>query len=148
MASRRPPRRPELRRKGRKLRQLSDAAVFDDGETVRFCVDAFGTKKLDVFCPVAQLGDIFSFLGHLAKAAGEARDAPTPPLPHGHNYLAPLPAQRVGFQAGSTPDETLLVVRLFGFDMAFAAPSSGLARMADELGRIARTLSAGSPKPQ
>ena len=144
MASRRPPRHPDLRRKGRKLRELSDAAVFDDGATVGFCVDAFGTKKLDVFCPIAQLGDIFSFLGHLAKAAGESRDAPTPPFLHGHNYLA----QGIGFQAGSTPDETLVVVRLFGFDMAFAVPSSGLARMADELGRIARTLSAGSSKPQ
>jgi len=148
MARRQPPHHPALRRKGRKLRQLSDAAVFDDGETVGFCVDAFGTKKLDVFCSIAELGDIFSFLGNLAKAAGDLRAAPTPPMPQAHNYLAPVPAQGAGFQAGSTPDETLLVVRLFGFDMAFAVPSSGLARIADELGRIARTLSAGPSRPQ
>jgi hypothetical protein len=73
-----------------------------------------------VNCPLPELGDIFSFLGHLAKVAAETQDKEDPPLPAGHNYLAPIPAQGMGFQAGNSPDETLLVMRLFGFDMAFS----------------------------
>lgn len=65
-----------------------------------------------------------------------------------HNFLSPVPARGIGFQAGRSPEETLLVVRLSGFDMAFQIQSSGLASLADELGRIARTLSAGLGKPQ
>jgi hypothetical protein len=129
--------------KGEKLMCLEDAAVFDDGEIVAFTIKSETGKQLRLNCSLPEIGDICSFLATAAKAAGEMRNAPTPPFPHGHNYLAPVPSQGIGFQAGANPGETLLVVRLFGFDMAFSVPSSALVRMADELGRIARTLSAG-----
>ena len=60
----------------------------------------------------------------------------------GGALFAPVPAKGIGFQAGATPDVTLLVMNLFGFAMAFEIPSSGLIEMADELGRVARTMSA------
>jgi hypothetical protein len=128
--------------KGEKLMCLEDPAVFDDGETVAFTIKNATGKQMRVNCSLPEIGDICSFLGTVAKAAGEIRNAPTPPFPHGHNYLAPIPAQGIGFQAGANLGETILVMRLFGFDMAFSVESSGLARIADEVARIARTLSA------
>jgi hypothetical protein len=133
---------------GDKLACLENATVLDDGERVAFTVKGSTGKQMRVHCPLAEIGDVFSFLGHLAKAAGEARNAPTPPVPHTHNYLAPVPAQGIGFQAGDHPDRTLLVVRLFGFDLAFEIQSNELARLADDISRIARTLSAGGNQCQ
>ena len=134
--------------KGEKLLRFENAMYFDNGETVAFTIKTSAGKQLRVHCPIAELGDIFSYLGELAKAAGEARIAPIPPIPQTQNYLAPIPAQGIGFQAGPTLDETLVVVRLFGFDFAFQIQSSGLARLADDVARIARTLSAGGSQVQ
>ncbi len=130
--------------KGDKLGRFDDAMAFDDGEVVAFTVNAANGKQLRVHCPLAELGDIFSYLGQLAKAAGEMRGVPMPPIPQTHNYLAPVPVEGIAFQAGTQPDETLLVMRLSGFDMAFAVSSSGLVALADDVQRIALTLSAGS----
>lgn len=135
--------------RGNKLSGLDNPAVFDDGETVAFTINTDTGEHLRVHCPIAELGQLFAYLGHLAKIAGAMRDAPKPTtLQEGYNDLVPIPADGFGFQAGSNPDETLLMVRLSGFDMAFAAPSSALARMADEFVRIARTLSAGGNQRQ
>jgi hypothetical protein len=133
---------------GGKLLRLSDGAVFNDGEYVVFTVVRHDGKKLRVNCSLPELGDTFCFLGQLARIATESQDKDTPRVPEGHNYLAPIPAQGMGFQAGDSPDETLLVMRLFGFDLGFSVPSNVLVEVADDIARIARTLSAGSGKPQ
>jgi hypothetical protein len=132
---------------GEKLAGLDDAVAFDNGNKVAFTVTTTTGNRMRVHCTLSEIGDIFSYLGSLAKAAGEMRSVPAPSIPQGHDYLAPVPAQGIGFQAGRSLDETLLVVRLSGFDVAFAVPSSELARMADDLVHIARTLSTGSEKP-
>ena len=131
-------------KRGSKLTRLSNAAVFDDGDTVAFTVETEDGEPFAVNCPLLELGDIFNFLGLLAKGAAEMKSA-NPVTPQ--TYLSPITASGIGFAAGRTPDETLLVMRLFGFDMAFAVPSSELERLADDIARIARTLSAGSGKP-
>jgi hypothetical protein len=134
--------------KGERLEGLEDSAAFLDGD-VAFTVKTVSGNTFRVHCPVAELGDIFRYLGHLAKASGDMRDVSTTiPIPQTQNYLAPVPAQGIAFQAGAAPDETLLVMRLHGFDMAFAVSSSGLVALADDIRRIALTLSAGSEKPQ
>jgi hypothetical protein len=133
---------------GGKLLHISEGTPFNDGENVAFTITRHDRKKLRVNCPLAELGDVFTYLGHLAEAAAEAQDREDPPFPAGHDYIAPIPAQAVGFQAGNSPDMTLLIVRLFGFDMAFSVPSNALAEHADDLARIARTLSAGSGRFQ
>lgn len=135
--------------RGDKLAGFEDAMSCDDGETVAFTVKTATGKKLRVNCPLAELGDIFNYLGLLAKAAGEARNVPTPPIPQAHqSYLAPIPVEGIGFAAGAGPDETLLLMRFSGFDMAFAVSSSGLVALADDIRRIALTLSAGGRQPQ
>jgi hypothetical protein len=134
--------------KGDKFAGLDDAMVFDNGETVAFTIQTATGKQMRVNCAVAELGDVFSYLGQIAKAAGEARSVSTLPKPQAHNYLAPVPAQAIGLQAGDRPDETLLVIRLFGFDMAFAVPTSGIVRLADDFVRAGYKLSPGSNQVQ
>jgi hypothetical protein len=128
---------------GDKFSTLVDAVVLPGGGRVAFTIKTVSGKELRVNCALAELGDIFSYLGTLAKAAGEARNAPEPLNLQTHNYLAPIPAQGIGLQAGEKSGETLLVVRLAGFDMAFSVESSGIVRLADEFVRKAHTLSAG-----
>ena len=122
--------------------------IFENGERVAFTITVASGEKIRVNCVLAELGDIFCFLGNLAKCAAEMQDKEPASSSEGHNYLAPVPAQGMGFQAGSSPEETLLVMRLFGFDMAFSVSSSGLAEVADGFARTARTLSAGTGKRQ
>jgi hypothetical protein len=129
-----------------RLLQLSDASVSPDGETVCFSIETQDGKKLCVQCPVAELGDIFSFLGQLASAAGERRNIELKGPSDGYNYLCPIPAKGMGFQAANDPNETLLVMRLHGFDLAFSVPTGGLAEVADGFARTARTLSADPVK--
>lgn len=123
--------------KGDKLASFEYGAPSGDGD-VAFTVKTTMGKAMRVHCPLAELGDIFAFLGQLARAAGELRNAPMPPFPETQNYLAPIPAIRLAFAAGTRPEETLLVMRLRGFDMAFAVKSSELG----DIRRIALTLSA------
>ena len=120
----------------RTFRRLSKPVILEDGR-VSFAVETDEAEPLQIACSLAEVGDIFSFLGHLAKGAAETSGPASLP-----SYLAPVPAQGIGFQAGPTPEVTLLVMRLSGFDMAFEIPSSGLAAVAPELSRIATTLSA------
>ena len=90
---------------------------YDDCD-VSFRIDTHDGKKLDVHCLLAELGDVFSFLGMLANAASERRRNVSLAPSETYSYLALVPAQGIGFQAGSSSDETLLIMRLAGFDMA------------------------------
>ena len=131
--------------KGDRLAGLGDPMAFDNGETVAFTIATTTGKQLRINCPLTELGDIFSFLGSVAEHAATQRGSQTP---QASACFAPIPSSGVGFAAGRTSDETLLVMRLSGFDMAFAIPKDGLVRLADDIRRIALTLSAGSEKPQ
>jgi hypothetical protein len=142
-ASRRPKEMNTVMDKGGdKLAALEDGAASDDGD-LAFTVKTTSGKAMRVHCPLAELGDIFAFLGQLAKAGGEMRNVPMPSAPQTQNYLAPIPSKGIAFQAGTHPGETLIVMRLTGFDMAFAVPSKGLVTLADDIRRIALTLSSG-----
>jgi hypothetical protein len=127
--------------KGEKLMCIENAAIFDGGDTIAFTIKDETGKQLRVNCSLPEVGDICSFLGLAAKAAGETRNIPLEDRLDTYNYAAPIPAQGIGFMAGSDLSETILVMRLFGFDMAFSVESSGLVSAANEFARIARTLS-------
>ncbi len=137
-----------MNERGEKIVRFLNAGVLDDGQSVAFTIETEDGNQYPLNCPLSELGDIFNFLGLLAKGAGEVRNAPPPPKSSTYNYLAPIPAVGIGFAAGKTADQTLLIVRLSGFDMAFGFESSGLTALADDIARIARTLSAGSGRPQ
>jgi hypothetical protein len=128
--------------KGEKLMCVENPAMFDDGETVAFTIRGETGKQLRINCSLAEIGDICSFLGFAAKAAAESRHSTLDDPKDTHNYLSPIPAQGTGFTAGSDSTEAIIVMRLFGFDLAFSVPSSGLVALSGDIARIAKTLSA------
>ena len=54
----------------------------------------------------------------------------------------PIPSFGLGFGQGESPEITLLVVNLRGFQLAFQIPSSDLIRLSADVSRIAKTLAA------
>lgn len=128
---------------GFQLRALTNGWLSPDKSAVGFRVERHDDTSLDIWCPVAEIGDFIRNLCHLA-AASVPRESPHPT----NQFLAPIPAMGMGFQSGETPNKTLLVMRLRGIDLAFEVASSGLAALADDVSRIARTLSADPSKPQ
>jgi len=121
------------------LLNLSDAYILPEGH-IRFTVKRRDGEALRVSCPTVEVGDIVFFLVSLAKGASEQQGLGMGPPVMSH--LTPIPATGIGFSAGMTPEETLLVVNLSGFALSFAMTSSGLLRLADDIARTAKTLAA------
>src|ERR1039458_4416720 len=124
-----------------RIEALSNAKVSEDGEMVSFELKIKDGASIPLACPFSQLPDVIGFIGTLAKMAGDCRDVPVPTPPAAYNDLVPIPATAIGFQVGPTPDETFLIVRLATLDLAFAVPSSELARLGPDIARTGLTLS-------
>jgi hypothetical protein len=122
-----------------KFTGLSMAIASPDGESIGFSIETVEGKRLRVECPLAEVGDIFAFLGHLAKAANDRRNVERAPPTAGPSKFAPIPAQGVTFQNGTEANETILIVRLAGFDVAFSTPTDELAKAVDEFARATKT---------
>jgi hypothetical protein len=126
-----------------RLRWLSNAEVRDQGTAIALTIERQDGHQLTVSCPLAEIGDIFSFLAQAARAAGEAK-ADRRSLSE-QVYFAPVPIEGFGFAAGRTPDETLLVTNIAGFGLALAVPNNALvAEFGRDLARTAATLSTSS----
>jgi hypothetical protein len=94
-----------------KLLRLSNPEWRDGGDTVAFRIERQDGAMLDVSCPLVEVGDIFFFLATAVKAAAEARGMESPAS---QSHFSPIPIDGLGFAAGRTPDETLIVVSLSG----------------------------------
>ncbi len=110
-------------------------------------IETVDTPPFPLRFTAPEAADLVFFICSMASAAAAVR-ATEFPTKDPRYYFAPIPATGIGFAAGHTPHTTVFVLDLSGFPMTFEVPSSGLASMADELGRIARTLSAGGSKGQ
>ncbi|HZS84412.1 MAG TPA: hypothetical protein VFA50_16170 [Stellaceae bacterium] len=120
------------------LRRLSSPRILDDGQ-VAFTIEADNAEPLTVACAPSALGDIVSFLCHLAAAEG------SPPEP-GPISLPTVPVRGMGFVTTNDPQSTLLLVRFQAFSIGLQLDSSKLAALAGEWSRIAAALSAhGKP---
>ena len=133
---------------GDKLLTLENPMCFDNGKTVAFTIKTVDGKKLRINCPISELGDIFSFLGQVANLAGGERTSSTSASSRAQKYLAPIPAEGIGIAAGTRPGESVLTVRLSGFDMAFSVECAAVVRLADDFVRASRTLPGTESEPQ
>ena len=122
-----------------KLTGLSMAIASPDGESIGFSVETVDGKRLRVECPLAEVSDIFGFLGHLAKAANDRRNVDLARPTAGSGNFAPVPAQGITFQNGTEANETIVTVRLAGFEAAFSTPTDELAKAVNEFARTTKT---------
>ncbi len=76
------------------------------------------------------------------KAAGEKRGMQSRQEPPPQAYYAPIPAVGMGLQLGQSPDEMVILMRLYGFDVPFSVATERLVEVADGFAQTARTLSA------
>ncbi len=105
--------------------------------------------SFDLEMPLGQIGDLVSFFTSIADFVVRQRQdegEPQPQMSSGH--WAPIPVVGVGLGTGRSPEEAILLVRLAGFELAFALDGSKVAALGDDFSRTARTLSSGSGKPQ
>ena len=131
---------------GNQISELSDPRASDDGKAIGFKVIRTDGAAFEIWCELSQLNDVFYFLAAAAAYAAGLGVPEDQSEKLARNPLTPIPAEGLGFVAGRAPGETALMIRLSGFDMAFAIPNSGLVRLSDDIARIARTLSADPQK--
>lgn len=111
---------------------LQDAERSPDGTRIAVKIET-ADSILDVEFTRDTLAETIAVLLSLGEAFGDGV-APRP--------CHAIPAQGLGFMAGTSPDETRLVVRLGGLDLAFPLANSRVAALGREFAQIAAALSA------
>lgn len=118
---------------------FSEPVILHGGKSFAVVVETEEGERLDLEIPLNEIGAIVEFM---TSVSAFARNIPR----QGEQTWSPIPVQGIGFAAGRTPDETLLVVRLAGCDLAFSMESKKVADLGSEFFRIAQTLASdGQP---
>ncbi|MGC2415826.1 MAG: hypothetical protein WA459_24405 [Stellaceae bacterium] len=134
-------------RKPHRLTHIADPLFFADRQAVAIKIIAEG-GTFDLEIPAAEIGTVVQFLVGLADHVGTlAAEDGVDVTPQAKTF-SPIRIRGVGFATGATPAETLLVVRLAGFDLAFSLDREMLADLSRGFSRIAQTLSADPAKRQ
>ncbi|MBV9516643.1 MAG: hypothetical protein JO068_00845 [Hyphomicrobiales bacterium] len=141
-----------MARAPKRLIQLADAAISADRQWLWVRAETEDDQSLDLSIPLDQLGNTVQFLVMAAEfvvseAEEDGHTTPKEPEAPAHDW-APIPIRGIAFAAGGSPNETLLVVKLAGFELAFSMPSDELSRLAEDIARVAQTLSADAGKRQ
>jgi len=134
-------------RKPHRLTHIADPAFFADRQSVAIKIIATG-GTFDLEIPAEEIGTVVQFLVGLADHVGTlAADDGVDVTPQAKTF-SPIKIRGLGFATGATPAETLLVVRLAGFDLAFSLDNNNLTELSNDFARTAQTLSANPAKPQ
>lgn len=133
-------------RKPHRLTQIADPVFFADRQSVAIKIVATdGTFDLEI--PGAEIGTVIQFLVGLADHVGTLAAEDGVDVTSQATDFSPIKIRGLGFATGTTPAETLLVVRLAGFDLAFSLDSDNLSELSRGFARTAQTLSAAPDKP-
>jgi hypothetical protein len=122
------------------LLRISDPNILPDG-WFRFTMERRDGETFTASCTATEAPDVIAYFAMTAKAANEAQGfgAETPPQAA---QRTPIHVTGIGFAPGEPPSETHLILNMSGIALSFAISNSGLARLADDVARVARTLSA------
>ncbi len=120
------------------IARLSNAGVDDDGATVRFRIEGTDGREIDVSCDHAQLEGLVHYMAQLGRLSAAKRGDVTP-----HRFGAtdnvsvnPIETSDIGFMRGMESDESVLVVRMFGFDLGFSVTAPQLRALHAEIERM------------
>jgi len=130
----------------RKIAAITDFAMTGDGKKFAFNVVTQDHQKTNLEIDATELGTLIQYLiTHAATMAMRAHNDSVELSPQGQTY-SPIPTQGIGISSGSSHSDSLLVVRLFGFELAFEIPNSELASLAESIGRTATLMSGDHSK--
>ncbi len=122
---------------GAQILRMSDAEIIANGLGCAFTVETTqGPLRLCI--PAADIGNVVAFMAGIARVYEEALGAPAGSGGQPSNFT-PISATGLGVAKSDTPDASLLVVGLSGFELAFEIPHSELERT----GRAMLAMSAG-----
>jgi hypothetical protein len=139
---------PQRPRKPHRLTHLAQPRLTGDAKFLAVTVMTATHKPVDLEIPVSEIGGLVEFLIRCADYLISQAENDEVDITPDRAKFAPIPLRRIHWATGSSTTETLLVIEMAGFDLAFSMNSQRLSEFADGLIRTARTLSAGSGKPQ
>jgi hypothetical protein len=132
-------------RKPKKLSKFSDFSASHDGKSLAMLITTIdGGDSLDLEIPFDQIGDLIEVLVSSANHVG-ASIAPAKQvvqLEDNKFDTSPIPVSRIGLAHGATPDKSLLVVRMAGFDLGFSLTAELAIGLARDGSQYLKTLSA------
>jgi hypothetical protein len=126
----------------------SDPAVSPDRKNLWAKIASEDGGSADIEIPLTQIGDAVCFLASVAnQIVSEMQDQVEMP-PQTAIHWAPIPVVGVGLGLGRGPGETILTIRLAGFELAFSLDGSKIAALGSDFARIAHMLSEGEGNQQ
>lgn len=132
----------------RRLIRWENPRVSDDGRFIEITAVLAG-ENVSMAIPVAEIGDMVALFASLSDfVVSHAVPAPdgSPPRTSSETW-EPVAVRGVGMAQGRTPDETLLVAFLSGFELAFSLDSTKLTELGHDLSRALLLSSARLDKP-
>jgi len=130
-----------------RLITLTNPTISHDGKHVAIEIHAENTDPLDIEIPLTEISTVVEFLVGISRYVQQDTPPPSTKTPENLD-VSPIQVNGLGFAVGQTPDEILLIVRLCGFDLAFALDSSKVAQFGTDFARTALALSANNQMPQ
>ena len=118
-----------------RLVRFENPVAAHDGRHVAFEVVTGDAEKFDLEVPLVELGAVIEYLVGLATHVGVNEAVP-------QKIYSPIPVQGLGLATGRDANETLLVVRLAGCELAFSLDSTKVAELGGSFARTAQVLSA------
>ena len=136
-------------RSPRRLAAWSDPALSPDGKNLWVRAETEDGAAFDLEMPLGQIGDLVSFFTSVANFLVRNRaDQYGEQLRTSSAHWARIPVVGLGLGLGGSPDETMLIVRLAGFELAFSLDSGKVSQLGRDFAQMAHTLSSGGGKPQ
>lgn len=123
-----------------RLIRLANPIASYDGKHFAVEIETENAEPLDVEIPLTEVGTIVEFLVNVANHID-------PSGKPDKIDLSPIQIRALNFADGRTSDETLLIVRLGGFDLAFALDNNQIAAFGLDFAHIAQALSARNINP-
>jgi hypothetical protein len=116
---------------------FSNPSLSIDGRSIAVKVLTDPGDPVVLEIPYQEIGAIIEFLTRCAASGGE-------PTPAAMSYN-PIPIVGLGLATGNTAEETLLVVRLAGCELAYSLASKQVAALGRDFAQTAQVLAASGP---
>ena len=128
---------------------MADGAFSSDYKLFLVRIETAETSGIDLAIPITEIGKLVTYLvgvpSHLATIGMFPENQSET---NAKVDFSPIPIHAIGLAPTNDPSETMLVVRLAGFELAFPLDSKKLSELGRDFARNAETLSADHAKPQ
>jgi hypothetical protein len=133
--------------KPRRITGIAYSALSTDGAHFGFRVLTKDGQATDLEIETSKIGLIVQHLVAAAAAMAQQAHENGVKLNPTTASTAPIPTMGIAVGTGPTPEESLLLVHLFGFYLGFKIPVSELTELAENIRRSAMLMTQDVSKP-